>query len=145
VEERGRRVLGLDLGGRRIGLALSDEVGLTAQPFDVLRRGRRGEEIAALREIVEANDVGRVVVGLPLNMDGSRGAAALDCERYAAELEESLGVPVVLWDERLSTVEAERPLIEAGVRREKRRGTRDMVAAALVLQAYLDRRRGGGK
>jgi putative holliday junction resolvase len=136
------RILALDLGTRRIGVALSDPEATIASPLETLPAAgaqlsarRSLEQIAAL---CRRHDVARVVVGWPRNMDGSRGPAAQQAEAFAARLRAALAVPVDLWDERLSTAAAERMLIEAGTRRDKRREVRDRVAASLILQAYLD-------
>lgn len=137
------RVLAIDLGKRRIGLALSDELGLTAQPLGVLaRRGLRAdvEEIAAL---CARHGVERVVVGLPLRLSGASGPEAEEAARFAERLRQRLDLPVDVWDERLSTREAERLLVEADVSRHRRRGRVDAVAAAIVLRAYLERVRAG--
>ena len=135
------RILALDPGTRRIGVALSDPSATIATPLETITAvgGRRAvEQVAAL---CRRHDVALVVVGWPRNMDGSRGPAAERAEAFAARLRETVPVPVELWDERLSTVAAERTLIEAGARRERRRETRDRVAASLILQGYLDARR----
>lgn len=136
-----RRVLGVDLGSRRIGLALSDTTGTIASPHSVLARSgdptadRR--TMAAVAVEVEAT---LVVVGLPLSMSGERGPAARAAEEEAAALGELLDVPVVTFDERLTTVSADRALAAARVRGSARRRVVDKVAAAVMLQAWLDRR-----
>ena len=133
--------MGLDVGTRRIGVALSDTLAMIAQPFSTLRAGPGGGmPLAEIRSIVEDRDVEVIVVGLPLRMDGTHGPAAETATVVAKELEADLGVEVVLEDERLTSVEAERLLVEAGVRRQNRKGATDRVAAALILQSYLDRR-----
>lgn len=134
------KILGIDLGQVRIGLAVSDELGLTAQGLPSLRRGGPEADLAALRAVVQREGVQAVVVGLPRNMDGSLGPAAQAAEAFAAYLRRSLDLPVALWDERLTTRAAERMLVEGGVRRARRRQVVDRVAAALILQGYLDRR-----
>jgi len=135
-------VLGLDPGERRIGVAVSDPRGVAAQPLRVIERASFAEDAARLRELVEARKAERVVVGLPLGMDGEAGPAARSARRYANRLRRELQVEVVLWDERLSTAEAERSLLSAGESRARRREVRDAVAAALILQSYLDAQRG---
>jgi putative Holliday junction resolvase len=137
---KGIRILGLDLGARAIGIALSDEMGWTAQPHSTLRRAGREADLAALRGLAREHGVEEVVVGHPLNLNGSAGPAARAAEAFARELEEALGVPVRLWDERLTTVAAERVLLEADLSRAKRRRVIDRIAAALILQGYLDHR-----
>lgn len=139
----GGSVLGIDLGERRLGLAVSDALGLTAQGRP--SAGRQPDVVAQAIAICRAWGISEVVVGLPLNMNGSRGPAAQAAERFAAELARRGGLPVHTFDERLSSVAAERVLIEGGVRRQKRRrqGLVDQGAAVLLLQAFLDRRRAG--
>lgn len=132
--------LGIDVGTRRIGVAVSDALGMIAQPLTTLQTPADGGlPLAELRAIVEERDVQIIVVGLPLRLDGSSGPEAEAARAIAGRLEEDLGLSVVLEDERLTSVEAERLLIEAGVRRQGRKGTTDRVAAALILQSYLDR------
>lgn len=134
-------VVGLDFGERRIGVAVSDTRGLTAQPVRAIERSATGglaEDIGRIREIVEARKAERIVVGLPLNMDGSVGPAARRARRFANRLARETGLAVVLQDERLTTTEAERSLLLADESRARRRELRDAVAAALILQAYLD-------
>ena len=137
------RVLAVDLGERRIGLAVSDPLGLTAQGLPSVPRNR--DPVTIVLEACRENDVTTVVVGLPLNMDGSRGPGAEEAERFAGELGRRGGLKVVTVDERLSSVTAERVLIEGGVSRSKRRkkGLIDRGAATVILQAYLCRRNGG--
>jgi len=132
------RVLGLDHGTRRIGVALSDPLRLTAGPLCVLETG--GDVEDRLRHLVAEHDVERIVVGLPVSLGGAEGPAAAAAREFAGRVAEAVDVPVELYDERFSTVTAERSLIEAGMRRERRRETRDRVAAAVFLQAYLDGR-----
>lgn len=135
------RILGVDLGERRIGIAASDLLGVTAQPVGVVEAKSQAEDVARVRERAEERRAGKIVIGLPLNMDGSEGPAARKARRFAAALEREGGLEVELWDERLTTVEAERMLIAAGQRRARRRQVRDRVAAALILQSYLDAHR----
>ena len=129
------RVLGLDLGTVRVGVALSDPLGMTAQPLEVIERHTL---IARVRELVAEHEVTRVIVGLPLQLDGKVGQAAQSAKAAAKELQAALSVPVQLWDERMTTAAAQRMLIGANVRRDKRKQTVDRVAAALILQSYLD-------
>lgn len=138
--DKGMRVLGVDPGSRRVGLALSDEDGCIASPHETLEGGRLVERVAARAQELE---VGRVVIGLPLTLEGREGEAARRARRFAARVGELSGLPVTLWDERLSTRAAERSLIEGNVRRSRRRGLVDRVAAAVVLQSYLDAQREG--
>ena len=134
-------VVGLDFGERRIGVAVSDPRGVAARPLRVIERSATGglaADIGRIREIVEARKVERLVVGLPLNMDGSAGPAARRARRFANMLRRETGLEVMLQDERLSTTQAERSLLFADASRARRRELRDAVAAALILQAYLD-------
>ena len=132
------RVLGVDLGTVRVGLALSDADGVVAQPFDVIERQDAAFEITRRAGQLE---VGEIVVGIPYSLDGTLGAAAESAEAFAHALELSTGLPVSRWDERLSTVQAERAMRAGGKRAKKQRGHVDKVAAALVLQSFLDSRR----
>jgi len=137
------RVLGLDIGARRIGLALSDPEGRIAFPEGHLdRRGPR-RDMEALRALIAEREVGTIVVGLPLHLDGRSGAAAQSARDFAVRIGEATGLPVELIDERWTTVEAERHLRSSGRRTVERhgRGTVDAVAATLLLSAYLARRR----
>lgn len=131
------RLLGLDAGRRRIGVAVSDPLGLLATPQGVIAAGADEglDEICAWARRLEV--VG-VIVGLPLTMRGEEGEEARRVRAWAERLQERLSIPVVLWDERLSTVAAERAMEEGGARRAKRRQRRDAVAAAVILQSYLD-------
>jgi putative holliday junction resolvase len=134
------RVLGLDLGQARIGVAISDPDHRLALPLGTVRTGAP-EDLKALAKIASENGVTRIVVGHPLRMSGGGGEAASQAERFADALEGFVGLPVDMQDERLSTVQAERGLAEAGVKGRERRRVVDQAAAALILQAYLDRTR----
>ncbi|MFO7265106.1 MAG: Holliday junction resolvase RuvX [Limnochordales bacterium] len=136
-----RRILALDVGRRRIGVAVSDELGLTAQAATVLENTGEEDVFAALRALVEQYDPERIVVGLPRRTDGSLGPEAQYVLTLGRRLADAVGVPVEYWDERFSTAEAERMLIEAGLRRSRRRRVVDRVAAGIILQGYLDSRR----
>jgi putative Holliday junction resolvase len=138
------RYLGIDVGTRRIGLALSDELGLTAQPLPTLDLAGHGDAIPAVRDLIARYEVEEVVIGLPKNMNGSLGPAADHVLAFAKRLEEGGTAKVTLWDERLTSREAERVLIEADVRRAKRKRSVDRMAAILILQSFLDRRRRKG-
>lgn len=135
------RLLGVDLGRRRVGLALSDPSGLLAGALETLDGRDRDALYGQLRERVRELGVAEVVIGLPLRTDGSQGPEALACRAFAERLERGLGVPVHLQDERFTTVQAQRALREAGARGQARREAVDRVAAVLLLQAFLDRRR----
>jgi putative Holliday junction resolvase len=140
------RILALDVGEKRIGLAVSDPLGITAQGLEVLSRKDRATDLARLLEVARQWRVQRVVVGLPRHMDGRLGQAAPEILALVETLKEALGVEVVTWEERLTTVEAERVLIQADVSRRRRRQVVDQLAAVLILQNYLDHRQqhGGG-
>lgn len=135
------RILALDLGSKRIGLAVSDPLGVTAQGLPTLKRTNRRADLVRLRELVDAYGVERVVVGHPLHLKGYASARAEEAERFAEWLRRDLRLPVELFDERLTTVEAERLLREAGASRRQRREAADQIAAQLILQTYLDRAR----
>lgn len=131
------RAIGVDLGSKRVGVAVSS--GTLATPYEVLARtGSRAKDHARIRELVDEAGAEIVVVGLPLSLDGSIGPAARRAIDEAAELAEALPVPVETWDERLSTVSAERSLMEQNLRAPARRRVVDKVAAAVILQAWLD-------
>jgi putative Holliday junction resolvase len=135
------RILALDLGARRIGVALSDPSGTIATPLETFTTTGARRAVEQVRELCRRHDVALIVVGWPRNMDGSLGPAARQAEAFAERLRAAGPVPVDLWDERLSTAAAERALLEADVRRGARRRARDRVAAALILQGYLEARR----
>jgi putative Holliday junction resolvase len=137
------RVLGLDLGDRRIGIALSDETGTVAQGRGVYERRGLEEDLAYLARLAREEGVAWIVVGLPLNMDGSEGEQAAKVRAFAQALAERTGLPVEFLDERLTTVEADRVLREAGLGERRKRKVRDKLAAVLILQAWLDARQGG--
>lgn len=134
------RSMGLDVGEVRIGIALSDQTGLIAQSHSTLERSGWDRDLARLAEMAEEREVERFVVGNPLNLDGSAGRQAERSREFAGRLKEATGLPVVLWDERFTSLSAEKTLIQAGVRRKKRRGAIDRMAAAIMLQSYLDSR-----
>jgi putative holliday junction resolvase len=132
------RVLGLDLGDARIGVAISDPERRVAVPIGTVHVGRPPGELRAVAELVRQNDAVLVVVGLPLSMSGSGGSAASHAEAFAEALRATLAIPVELHDERLSTVEAERSLRQAGITGRKRRGVVDAAAAQVILQSWLE-------
>jgi putative Holliday junction resolvase len=134
------RFLGIDYGEKRIGLAISDPLQITAQGMPTLVRSGGESDLQAIRTIVEEQNVSGIVIGLPRRMDGTLGTQARRVEAFAARLADYTGLPVDTWDERLTTVAAERALLEGAVRRKKRRGLRDRLAAVLILQGFLDRR-----
>ena len=139
------RVLGIDVGTRRIGVAVSDPTGTIAQSLAVIPRTGWKGVLGEIRRLVDAHGVERVVVGLPLRLNATEGDAAREARAFALRLAAALPMPVVMQDERLSTAEAERAMVAQDVRREARRQRRDAVAAALFLQTYLDREHREGK
>jgi putative Holliday junction resolvase len=138
------RIVGLDVGDRTIGVAVSDELGWTAQGIGVVRRSRLAEDLQRLGDMLAPYPPERFIVGLPLNMNGTSGPQADKVRTFARALGEHFRVPVETWDERLTTVAAERTLLEADVSRAKRRRVIDQLAAVLILQGYLDRRQSSG-
>jgi putative holliday junction resolvase len=132
------RILALDHGTKRVGLALSDETGTIAQPLSFLPAEPAAKLFDLLKAIVTERKVEEIVVGLPRNMNGTYGPAAEKARAFVAALKQVLTVPVHTWDERLTTVQAHRMLIETGMRREKRKERVDQTAAAILLQSYLD-------
>ena len=136
------RVLGIDFGDRTIGLALSDALRLTAQPFGTYRlEGREEDDRKFFRDLVARHDVGEIVVGLPLRMDGTPGTRAEKTRQFATWLERTVGLPVLFWDERLTTREAQSVLKEQNVRGAKKKAAEDQVSAVIILSAYLERKR----
>ncbi len=131
------RIVGLDYGERRIGVAVSDALRLTAQPWGVIDR-KRDDVVASLRRLVGETEATLIVVGLPIHLAGHEGPAAEAARRFAADVADITGLPVEFTDERFTTAVAERVLLESGMRREQRREARDKVAAAVMLQSYLD-------
>lgn len=134
----GCRLIGLDVGERRIGVAVSDEKHVVALPECVIERRSVDEDVRELTEIARAKEAGLFVVGLPLRLDGTHGVEAEGVAEFARRLAERSGVPVEMSDERLSTKEAERHLIQSGVRRKRRRQVVDKMAAQIILQSYID-------
>lgn len=133
--------MGLDYGSKTIGVAVSDPMGLTAQGLEIIRREEENKLRKSLRrieELVQEYQVEEIVLGFPKNMNNTIGERAEKSLQLKETLERRLGLPVVMWDERLTTVEADRTLIEAGVRRENRKKYVDMIAAVFILQGYLD-------
>jgi len=132
------RIIGLDYGDRTIGVALSDELGWTAQGIEVIRRKSEEADLERLRQLIAQFQVEEIVVGLPKNMNGTLGPRCEASMAFARILEEQFNLPIHLWDERLTTVSATRTLIEADVSRKKRKQVVDKIAAQLILQNYLD-------
>jgi putative holliday junction resolvase len=137
------RIAALDVGDARIGVAVCDELGLTTRGIGVVRRQGGVRDLEAVARLLAPLEPGRIVVGLPVNMDGTEGPQAAKVRRFAERLGEHLGTPIDLWDERLTTVEAETLMRETGVQRRKRRGLVDQLAAAGILRSYLANRTKG--
>jgi putative holliday junction resolvase len=133
-----KRVLALDVGKKRIGLAVSDELGLTAQGLETLERGRIREDLEKLKLVAARWSVGTLLVGNPLHMSGSESRQSEYTREFAQRLGEHLGLPVVFWDERLTSAEAERMLRQAGASVEQKRKAVDRLAAVLLLESYLE-------
>jgi putative pre-16S rRNA nuclease len=134
----GSRILALDHGTKRIGVALSDELGWTAQPLETYERRTLERDIAHIEALVRTHDVGQVLLGLPLRLNGEEGPAVQAVHQFLERLAEALPVPIITWDERMTTKAAEDLLIAADVSRKKRKGVVDRVAAAILLQSYLE-------
>ena len=132
------RLLGVDYGTVRVGLAISDAERRLASPLAVYERRGREADAVYFRTLIEAKEVGALVVGLPVHLDGREGPKAIEARAFGVWLAEATGLPVTFWDERFSTVEAESALWEAGLTHKKRKARRDRVAAQMFLQAYLD-------
>jgi putative holliday junction resolvase len=132
------RILALDLGKRRIGLAISDPMRITAQGLPNLVRTRKRDDLDALGALIREREVGLILLGNPLNMRGSEGRQSNWVREFAADVEKRLGVPVQLWDERLTSVEAGRVLRSSGISIEKRAAAVDKLSAVILLQSYLD-------
>lgn len=135
------RIMSLDVGSRTIGVACSDALFLTAQGIETIRRTSLEADFNRIRELIASYEVEEIVVGMPKNMNGTKGDRAIKTEEFVAKLKEVVTVPIVFWDERLTTVMAERSLIEADVSRKKRKQVIDKMAAVVILQGYLERRR----
>jgi putative Holliday junction resolvase len=138
---RGLRLLGLDLGEKTIGIALSDTLLTIATPMETLRRGKFSVDAIKLDEIIAKQGVGGLVVGLPLNMDGSEGPSAQSARAFGRNFEKRSPLPIVFWDERLSTAAVTRTLLDADASRKRRAEVVDKMAAAFILQGALDRLR----
>jgi len=132
------RILGVDLGSRRIGLAISDGLGLTAQGLDTLERRNKRTDLAILGKLIRERGITEILLGNPLNMRGDAGRQSGWVEEFAVALRKHTGLPVRLWDERLTTVEASRVLRESGIGIEKRAAAVDRLSAVILLQSYLD-------
>ncbi|MBQ1490526.1 MAG: Holliday junction resolvase RuvX [Blautia sp.] len=141
------RILGLDYGSKTVGVALSDPLGLIAQPLETIRREQENKlrrTLARVQELCASHEVELIVLGLPKNMDGSLGVRAEATLTFCEKLKARTGLDVKLWDERLTTNQADRILEMGGVRRENRKEHLDEMAASIILQSYLDARSRGG-
>ena len=135
------RIIGLDFGSKTVGVAVSDGLGLTAQGVEIIRRtseNKLRQTLARIESLIGEYEVGKIVLGFPKNMNNTVGERAEKTLAFKEMLERRTGLPIVMWDERLTTVAADRVLIEAGVRRENRKGYVDEIAAVFILQGYLD-------
>src|SRR5437867_3293261 len=132
------RILGIDYGQKRIGVAISDEMAIVATPVGNVQENGINAAVAAIAKMVAERSVGKIVVGLPRNMDGSIGPKARETQAFVEKLKARVSVPIQMWDERLTTKAAERAMIEADISRKKRRENIDKMAAQLILQSYLD-------
>lgn len=137
------RIMGLDFGSKTVGVAVSDSLLITAQGVEIIRREREDklrQTLARIEELILEYEVEEIVLGLPKNMNATQGPRAELTEAFREKLMRRTGLPVIMWDERLTTVAADKAMIEAGIRREKRKDYVDRIAAALILQGYLDHR-----
>lgn len=135
------RIMGLDFGSKTVGVAVSDELLITAQGIEIVRRkseGKLRQTLARIEELIREYQVERIVLGYPKNMDNSEGIRCEKTLEFKEMLERRSGLPVVLWDERLTTVAADRAMMEASIRREDRKNYVDKIAAVFILQGYLD-------
>lgn len=137
------RIMGLDFGSKTVGVAVSDSLLLTAQGVEIIRRKEENklrQTLARIEELIVEYEVEEIVLGLPKNMNATEGARVEMTKEFKEKLERRTGLPVVFWDERLTTVAADKAMIEAGIRRENRKEHVDRIAAVLILQGYLDRK-----
>lgn len=138
------RIMGLDFGSKTVGVAVSDSLLVTAQGVEIIRRKEENklrQTLARIEELILQYEVGEIVLGCPKHMNGMEGVRVELTKEFQDKLERRTGLPVAMWDERLTTVEADRTMMEAGIRRENRKDYVDMIAATLILQGYLDRRK----
>lgn len=139
--KRGQRLMGLDLGSKTIGLSLSDVTLTVASPLETIRRTKFSKDVKRLLELAAQHEIGGYVVGLPVNMDGSEGPAAQSARAFVRNLQKLSPIPVVFWDERMSTVAVTRTLLEADASRARRAEVVDKMASAYILQGALERLR----
>lgn len=143
AEEQQMRIMGLDLGSKTVGVAISDPLLITAQGIEIIRRKEENklrQTLARIEALIEEYGVDTIVLGLPKNMNDTLGERAQLSLEFKEKLERRTGLPVVMWDERLTTVAADKAMMEAGIRRENRKDYVDKIAACLILQGYLDKR-----
>ncbi|WP_297631850.1 Holliday junction resolvase RuvX [uncultured Clostridium sp.] len=133
------RILGLDVGQKTVGVAISDPLGFTAQGITTIRRVKKSQDILEVKKFCDEYKVEKIVIGLPKNMDGSIGFAGEKIQEFAKLIEEATDLEIIYWDERLTTVAAHRAMLEADLSRSKRKKIVDKVAATYILQGYLDR------
>ena len=137
------RIMGLDFGSKTVGVAISDSLLVTAQGVEIIRRKEENklrQTLARIEELIVENEVQEIVLGLPKNMNATEGDRVTLTREFKDKLERRTGLPVMMWDERLTTVAADKTMMEAGIRREHRKDYVDMIAATLILQGYLDYR-----
>lgn len=140
------RIMGLDFGSKTVGVAISDALLTIAQPLEIIRRkeaNKLRQTLARIEELIVEYEVEEIVLGLPLNMNDTEGERVTLTREFQEKLERRTGLPVYTWDERLTTVEADNAMMEAGIRRENRKEYVDKIAAALILQSYLENRKNG--
>ena len=138
------RIMGLDFGSKTVGVAVSDPLGITAQGIEIIRRDQENKirkTLARIEELVKEYEVTRIILGFPKNMNNTIGERGEKTMEFKAMIERRTGLEVILWDERLTTVAADKAMIEAGIRRENRRNYVDRIAATFILQGYLDRQK----
>lgn len=141
------RIIGLDYGTKTVGVAVSDSIGITAQAVETITRKEENklrQTLARIEALIDEYNVEEIVVGLPKNMNNTIGERAEACRDFADKLERRTGLPVIMWDERLTTVSADNVLKECGVRRENRKAVVDKIAAVFILQGYLDYKSNSG-
>ena len=139
------RIMGLDFGSKTVGVAISDPLLITAQGIEIVRRKEENklrQTLARIEELIVEYEVEEIVLGMPKNMNATEGVRVELTNEFKEKLERRTGLPVATWDERLTTVAADKTMIEAGIRREKRKDYVDMIAATFILQGYLDYKRG---
>ena len=135
------RIMGLDIGSHTVGVAITDELRITAQGLKTIRRKSKEEDLEELIKIIDQFEIGKIVVGLPKNMNGTLGKQAEMVLQWIKAIREKVDLPIVTWDERFSTVEASRVLLEADLSRRKRKKAIDKLAAVIILQGYIEKDR----